>query len=370
MPKTALITGITGQDGSYLAEFLLSKDYIVHGIKRRTSLFNTERIDHLYQGPQEQGRRFVLHHGDMTDSSNLTRIIQAVQPDEIYNLAAQSHVAVSFEEPEYTGNVDCLGSLRLLEAIRLLGLTEKTRFYQASTSELYGKVQEVPQKETTPFYPRSPYAVAKMYAYWMTVNYREAYRMYACNGILFNHESPLRGETFVTRKITRALARISLGLQDRLYLGNLDALRDWGHAKDYVEMQWLMLQQDEPDDFVIATGVQHSVREFVDLAARHVGIEIRWEGKGADERGIVADVGLEPQVKVGDVVVAVDPRYYRPTEVDTLLGDPTKAKEKLGWAPRTTFAQLVREMILSDLVEARKDTLVQKHGFPVFERQE
>jgi GDPmannose 4,6-dehydratase len=370
MPKTALITGITGQDGSYLAEFLLSKGYVVHGIKRRTSLFNTERIDHLYQDPQETDRRFILHHGDMTDSSSLIRIIQAVQPDEIYNLAAQSHVAVSFEEPEYTGNADGLGTLRILEAIRLLGLTKKTRFYQASTSELYGKVQEIPQKETTPFYPRSPYAVAKMYAYWMTVNYREAYDMYACNGILFNHESPLRGETFVTRKITRALARISLGLQDRLYLGNLDSLRDWGHARDYVEMQWLMLQQDKPEDFVIATGKQHSVREFVDLAARHVGIEIRWEGKGDKERGVVSDVSLDPRVKVGQVVVEVDPRYYRPTEVETLLGDPSKAKEKLGWEPRTTFEQLVREMTISDLTEARKDTLVREHGFPIFERQE
>jgi GDPmannose 4,6-dehydratase len=370
MPKTALITGITGQDGSYLAEFLLSKGYVVHGIKRRTSLFNTERIDHLYQDPQETDRRFILHHGDMTDSSSLIRIIQAVQPDEIYNLAAQSHVAVSFEEPEYTGNADGLGTLRILEAIRLLGLTQKTRFYQASTSELYGKVQEIPQKETTPFYPRSPYAVAKMYAYWMTVNYREAYDMYACNGILFNHESPLRGETFVTRKITRALARISLGLQDKLYLGNLDSLRDWGHARDYVQMQWLMLQQDKPEDFVIATGKQHSVREFVDLAARHVGIEIRWEGKGDKERGVVSDVSLDPRVKVGQVVVEVDPRYYRPTEVETLLGDPTKAKEKLGWEPTTSFEQLVREMTISDLTEARKDTLVREHGFPIFERQE
>ncbi len=371
MPKTALITGITGQDGSYLAELLLSKGYVVHGIKRRTSLFNTERIDHLYQDPHETDRRFILHHGDMTDSSSLIRIIQSVQPDEIYNLAAQSHVAVSFEEPEYTGNADGLGTLRILEAIRLLGLTKTTRFYQASTSELYGKVQEIPQKETTPFYPRSPYAVAKMYAYWMTVNYREAYDMYACNGILFNHESPLRGETFVTRKITRALARISLGLQERLYLGNLDSLRDWGHARDYVEMQWMMLQQDKAEDFVIATGKQHSVREFVDLAARHVGIEIRWEGEGDQERGVVSDVSLEPRgVKVGDVVVAVDPRYYRPTEVETLLGDPTKAKDKLGWVPRTSFEQLVREMIMSDLTEARKDTLVRQHGFPVFERQE
>jgi GDPmannose 4,6-dehydratase len=370
MSKTALITGVTGQDGAYLAEFLLDKGYHVHGVKRRTSLFNTERIDHLYQDPQQPDRHFVLHHGDMTDSSGLTRIIQTVQPDEIYNLAAQSHVAVSFEEPEYTGNADGLGTLRILEAIRLLGLTQKTRFYQASTSELYGKVQEVPQKETTPFYPRSPYAVAKMYAYWITVNYREAYDLYACNGILFNHESPLRGETFVTRKITRALARIALGLQDRLYLGNLDSLRDWGHAKDYVEMQWLMLQQDKPEDFVIATGVQHSVREFVELAARHVGIEISWEGKGDTERGVVSDISLEPGVKIGDVIVEVDPRYYRPTEVETLLGDPSKAKEKLGWQPRTTFEQLVREMITRDLTEARKDTLVQKHGFPIFERQE
>ncbi|RKP59131.1 GDP-mannose 4,6-dehydratase [Pararobbsia silviterrae] len=370
MSKIALITGITGQDGSYLAEFLLNKGYEVHGIKRRTSLFNTDRIDHLYQDPHEKHRRFFLHHGDMTDSSSLIRIIQNVQPDEIYNLAAQSHVGVSFEEPEYTGNADGLGTLRILEAIRLLGLAKKTRFYQASTSELYGKVQEIPQSETTPFYPRSPYAVAKMYAYWMTVNYREAYDMYACNGILFNHESPLRGETFVTRKITRALARISLGLQNTLYLGNLDSLRDWGHAKDYVEMQWMMLQQDTPEDFVIATGVQHSVREFVDRAARHVGIELRWEGQGADEVGIVADVGLEPRVNIGDVIVAVDPRYYRPTEVETLLGNPAKAKAKLGWVPKVTFEQLVAEMITRDLADARKDSLVRKHGFPVFERQE
>ncbi|CAM2141898.1 GDP-mannose 4,6-dehydratase [Pararobbsia alpina] len=370
MSKIALITGITGQDGSYLAEFLLNKGYEVHGIKRRTSLFNTERIDHLYQDPHEENRRFFLHHGDMTDSSSLIRIIQKIQPDEIYNLAAQSHVGVSFEEPEYTGNADGLGTLRVLEAIRLLGLTKKTRFYQASTSELYGKVQEIPQSETTPFYPRSPYAVAKMYAYWMTVNYREAYDMYACNGILFNHESPLRGETFVTRKITRALARISLGLQNTLYLGNLDSLRDWGHAKDYVEMQWMMLQQDKPEDFVIATGVQHSVREFVDRAARHVGIELRWEGKGDQEVGIVSDVGLDPKVNIGDIVVAVDPRYYRPTEVETLLGNPAKAKAKLGWTPKITFEQLVAEMITKDLADARKDALVKKHGFPVFERQE
>jgi GDPmannose 4,6-dehydratase len=370
MTKTALITGVTGQDGSYLAEFLLNKGYIVHGIKRRASLFNTERIDHLYQDPHDENQRFVLHHGDMTDSSSLIRIIQNVQPDEIYNLAAQSHVAVSFEEPEYTGNADGLGTLRILEAIRLLGLTKKTRFYQASTSELYGKVQEVPQSETTPFYPRSPYAVAKMYAYWMTVNYREAYDMYACNGILFNHESPVRGETFVTRKITRALSRIALGLQDKLYLGNLDSLRDWGHARDYVEMQWLMLQQDNPEDFVIATGVQHSVREFVSLAARHVGIELRWVGKGDKEVGIVSDVNLDPRVNAGDVIVEVDPRYYRPTEVETLLGNPAKAKQKLGWEPKISFEQLVREMITKDLADARKDTLVRQHGFPVFERQE
>ena len=370
MTKTALITGVTGQDGSYLAEFLLNKGYIVHGIKRRASLFNTERIDHLYQDPHDENQRFVLHHGDMTDSSSLIRIIQSVQPDEIYNLAAQSHVAVSFEEPEYTGNADGLGTLRILEAIRLLGLTKKTRFYQASTSELYGKVQEVPQSETTPFYPRSPYAVAKMYAYWMTVNYREAYDMYACNGILFNHESPVRGETFVTRKITRALSRIALGLQDKLYLGNLDSLRDWGHARDYVEMQWLMLQQDNPEDYVIATGVQHSVREFVSLAARHVGIEMRWVGKGDKEVGIVSDVNLDPRVNAGDVIVEVDPRYYRPTEVETLLGNPAKAKQKLGWEPKISFEQLVREMITKDLADARKDTLVRQHGFPVFERQE
>ena len=370
MQKVALITGVTGQDGAYLAEFLLGKGYIVHGIKRRTSLFNTDRIDHLYQDPHEEQRRFILHHGDMTDSSSLISIIQAVKPDEIYNLAAQSHVAVSFEEPEYTANTDGMGTLRILEAIRILGLTKHTRFYQASTSELYGKVQEVPQTETTPFYPRSPYAVAKMYAYWITVNYREAYGIYACNGILFNHESPLRGETFVTRKITRALARISLGLQDCLFLGNLNSMRDWGHAKDYVEMQWLMLQQDEPDDFVIATGEQHSVREFVVLTARHLGIELQWEGQGENEKGIVIDVGVDARVKVGDVIVQVDPRYFRPTEVDTLLGNPAKAKAKLGWVPTTTFPQLVEEMITKDLQEAKKDTLVQKHGFSVFERKE
>lgn len=370
MQKVALITGVTGQDGAYLAEFLLGKGYIVHGVKRRTSLFNTDRIDHLYQDPHEAQRRFILHHGDMTDSSSLIRIIQAVQPDEIYNLAAQSHVAVSFEEPEYTANADAMGALRILEAIRILGLTQKTRFYQASTSELYGKVQEVPQSETTPFYPRSPYAVAKMYAYWITVNYREAYGIYACNGILFNHESPLRGETFVTRKITRALARISLGLQECLFLGNLNSMRDWGHAKDYVEMQWLMLQQDVADDFVIATGEQHSVREFVTLTAKHLGISLQWEGKGEKEQGIVVDVGVDARVKVGDVIVQVDPRYFRPAEVETLLGNPAKAKEKLGWVPTTTFPQLVEEMITKDLQEAKKDTLVQKHGFSVYERKE
>ena len=331
--KKALITGITGQDGAYLAELLLEKGYEVHGIKRRTSLFNTDRIDHLYRDPHEPDRRFILHHGDMTDSSSLMRIIQQVQPDELYNLAAQSHVAVSFEEPEYTADSDALGTLRLLEAIRILGLQDKTRFYQASTSELYGQVREVPQRETTPFYPRSPYAVAKLYAYWITVNYREAYGIYACNGILFNHESPIRGETFVTRKITRALARIKLGLQDRLYLGNLDAKRDWGHAKDYVQMQWLMLQQAAPEDFVIATGTQHSVREFVQVAAQKVGIQMRWEGTGVEEKGY--------DTATGHCLVAVDPRYFRPTEVETLLGDATKAREQLGWEPRISFPELV-----------------------------
>lgn len=359
--KVALITGITGQDGAYLAEFLLEKGYVVHGIKRRTSLFNTDRIDHLYQDPHETERQFVLHHGDMTDSSSLVRIIQQVQPDEIYNLAAQSHVAVSFEEPEYTANSDALGTLRVLEAIRILGLEKKTRFYQASTSELYGLVQEIPQKETTPFYPRSPYACAKLYAYWITVNYREAYGMYACNGILFNHESPKRGETFVTRKITRALARIKLGLQDCLFLGNMDAKRDWGHAKDYVEMQWLMLQQDKPEDFVIATGVQYSVREFVDIAAKELGMQVRWEGEGVDEKGYDAN---------GKCIVAVDPRYFRPTEVETLLGDPSKAKEKLGWTPRTTFAELVQEMVQEDLRIAERDELTKKHGFSAFNYHE
>jgi GDPmannose 4,6-dehydratase len=359
--KKALITGVTGQDGAYLAELLLKKGYEVHGIKRRASLFNTDRIDHLYQDPHVSGRNFILHYGDLTDSTNLIRIIQQVQPDEIYNLAAMSHVAVSFESPEYTANADGLGTLRILEAIRILGLEKKTRFYQASTSELYGLVQEVPQKETTPFYPRSPYAVAKLYAYWITVNYREAYGLYACNGILFNHESPLRGETFVTRKITRALARIKLGLQDCLYLGNLDALRDWGHARDYVEMQWLMLQQTQPEDFVIATGVQYSVRAFVDAAARELGIEITWTGTGVEETG--AD-------QAGRTIVRVDPRYFRPTEVETLLGDPTKAKEKLGWTPQTSFQELVAEMVREDLRIAERDELVKKHGFAAFDYHE
>lgn len=360
-PKVALITGVTGQDGAYLAEFLLDKGYIVHGIKRRTSLFNTDRIDHLYQDRHERGVRFFLHHGDMTDSSSLIRIIQQTQPDEIYNLAAQSHVAVSFEEPEYTANSDALGVLRVLEAIRILGLEKKTRFYQASTSELYGLVQEIPQKETTPFYPRSPYAVAKLYGYWIVVNYREAYGIYACNGILFNHESPLRGETFVTRKITRALARIKLGLQDCLFLGNLDAKRDWGHARDYVEMQWLMLQQDKPEDFVIATGVQYSVREFVDAAAQELEMKITWQGEGVEEKGYAGD---------GKCIVAVDPRYFRPTEVETLLGDPTKARTKLGWVPKTSFAELVSEMAREDLLAAQKDELIKKHGYKAMDYKE
>lgn len=354
--KKALITGITGQDGAYLAELLLQKDYEVHGLRRRASLFNTDRIDHLYQDPHLPDTRLFLHHGDMTDSSSLIRIIQQVQPDEVYNLAAQSHVAVSFEEPEYTANSDALGALRILEAIRLLGLEKKTRFYQASTSELYGLVQEVPQKETTAFYPRSPYAVAKLYAYWITVNYREAYGIYACNGILFNHESPVRGETFVTRKITRALARIKLKLQDCLYLGNLDSKRDWGHAKDYVEMQWLMLQQDSPEDFVIATGVQYSVRDFVNAAGNELGMQIRWAGDGVDEKGYDAN---------GKCIVAVDPRYFRPTEVETLLGDPSKAKIKLGWSPKITFNELVAEMVCEDFKSAERDELVRKHGYHV-----
>jgi GDPmannose 4,6-dehydratase len=365
--KIALITGITGQDGSYLAEFLLNKGYEVHGIKRRTSLFNTDRIDHLYQDPHEKNRHFFLHHGDMTDSSSLIRIIQQVQPDEIYNLAAQSHVAVSFEEPEYTANSDALGALRVLEAIRILSLEKKTRFYQASTSELYGLVQETPQKETTPFYPRSPYAVAKLYAYWITVNYREAYGIYACNGILFNHESPVRGETFVTRKITRALARIKLGLQDCLYLGNLDAKRDWGHAKDYVEMQWLMLQQEQAEDFVIATGAQYSVRDFVDTAARELGMNIRWQGSGVDETGTL-ESGLPSQQS--QVIVRVDPRYFRLTEVETLLGDAAKARERLGWAPKITFHELVTEMVREDLRSAERDELIKKHGFSTYDRHE
>ena len=389
MTKRALITGVTGQDGAYLAEFLLGKGYEVHGIKRRTSLFNTDRIDHLYQDPHEKNRRFILHHGDLTDSSSLIRIIQQVKPDEIYNLAAQSHVAVSFEEPEYTANSDALGALRILEAVRILGLEKQTRFYQASTSELYGLVQEIPQKETTPFYPRSPYAVAKLYAYWITVNYREAYGMYACNGILFNHESPLRGETFVTRKITRALARIKLGLQDCLYLGNLDAKRDWGHAKDYIEMQWLMLQQDQPEDFVIATGVQYSVRDFVNAAAKELGMQIRWEGQGVEEKGyLVRDTrhktqeSRKPQdatslescnlnLESGDrPIVAVDPRYFRPTEVETLLGDPSKAKQKLGWTPKIGFDELVAEMVREDLKAAERDELIKKHGYKAMDYHE
>ena len=357
MKKIALITGITGQDGAFLAEFLLEKGYEVHGVKRRSSLFNTDRIDHLYQDPHVSDRNFILHYGDLTDSTNLIRIIQKVQPDEIYNLAAQSHVAVSFESPEYTANSDALGTLRILEGIRILGLEKKTRFYQASTSELFGKVQETPQTEKTPFYPRSPYAAAKLYAYWITVNYREAYGMYACNGILFNHESGIRGETFVTRKITRAMARIKLGLQECLYLGNLDSKRDWGHARDYVEMQWLMLQQDEPDDFVIATGRQYSVREFVDAAAKELGMSIKWDGKGIDEKGF--------NVETGALIVAVDPRYFRPTEVETLLGDASKAKEKLGWVPRITFEELVSEMVQTDLKEAERDELCRRKGFRV-----
>lgn len=359
--KVALITGVTGQDGAYLAELLLNKGYIVHGIKRRTSLFNTDRIDHLYKDRHEKDVRFILHHGDMTDSSSLIRIVQQIQPDEIYNLAAQSHVAVSFEEPEYTANSDALGVLRLLEAIRILGLEKKTRFYQASTSELYGLVQEIPQKETTPFYPRSPYAVAKLYGYWIVVNYREAYGIYACNGILFNHESPIRGETFVTRKISRALARIKLGLQDCLYLGNLDAKRDWGHAKDYVEMQWLMLQQEKPEDFVIATGVQYSVRDFVDAAGKELGMQIRWDGEGVEEKGY--DIH-------GKCIVAVDASYFRPTEVETLLGDPSKAKEKLGWTPKISFDELVAEMVREDLKAAERDELIKKYGYKAMNHHE
>jgi len=356
--KKALITGITGQDGSYLAELLIDRGYQVHGIKRRTSLINTDRIDHLYQDLHDIAPELVLHYGDLTDAANLIRLVLEIRPDEIYNLAAQSHVAVSFEQPEYTANVDALGTLRLLEAIRIAGLQEQTRFYQASTSELYGMVKEIPQSERTPFYPRSPYAIAKLYAYWMTIHYREAYGMYACNGILFNHESPVRGETFVTRKITRALARIKLGCQDRLYLGNLNALRDWGHARDYVEMQWLMLQQEQPRDFVIATGEQHSVREFVEAAAAIVGMTITWEGTGKDEKGFDQD---------GQCIVEIDARYFRPTEVDTLLGDPSQAREMLGWAPRVTFHELVNEMMDVDLKAAERDELVKRHGFNVYQ---
>ena len=371
--KRALITGITGQDGSYLAEFLIEKGYEVHGIRRRTSMFNTDRIDHLYQDIHEDDVRLILHYGDMTDSSSLTRILQQVQPDEIYNLAAQSHVGVSFEEPEYTANSDALGTLRLLEAIRITGLVKKTKFYQASTSELYGLVQETPQKESTPFYPRSPYAVAKLYAYWITVNYREAYGIYACNGILFNHESPVRGETFVTRKITRALARIKLGLKKCLYLGNLDSKRDWGHAKDYVEMQWLMLQQQEPEDFVIATGVQHSVRDFINAAAKELDMEIQWKGEGVEEKGYwinFKDTNKNAEIDSPPTIVAVDPRYFRPTEVETLLGDPSNARKKLGWVPKISFEELVVDMVHTDLQIAKRDELVKGHGFQVMDYHE
>jgi GDPmannose 4,6-dehydratase len=375
MSKVALITGVTGQDGAFLAEFLLKKGYIVHGIKRRASLFNTDRIDHLYQDPHVAHRNFVLHYGDLTDATNLIRIIQEVQPDEIYNLAAMSHVAVSFDTPEYTANADGLGTLRILEALRILGMEKKTRFYQASTSELYGKVQETPQTETTPFYPRSPYGVAKLYGYWIVVNYRESYGMFACNGILFNHESPIRGETFVTRKITRAVARMALGLQECLYLGNLSARRDWGHARDYVEAQWLILQQDEPEDFVIATGRQYSVRQMVETAAAELGIALRWQGQGGDEVGIVDAVeeGRGTQngaLQPGQVIVRIDPRYFRPAEVDTLLGNPAKAKAKLGWEPKVSFTEMVAEMVRSDLESARRDELVKGHGYQVFDYHE
>ena len=365
--KVALITGITGQDGSYLAEFLLEKGYTVLGIKRRASLFNTQRVDHIYQDPHVDNARFKLHYGDLSDTSNLIRIVQETQPDEIYNLGAMSHVAVSFESPEYTADVDAMGTLRILEAIRILGLEKKTKFYQASTSELYGLVQEIPQKETTPFYPRSPYAVAKMYAYWITVNYREAYGIYACNGILFNHESPRRGETFVTRKITRGLANMAQGLDTCLYMGNLDALRDWGHAKDYVRMQWLMMQQDQPEDFVIATGVQYSVRQFIAWSAAELGITLRFEGKGVDEVAIVSSIegNKAPSLKVGDIVVRVDPRYFRPTEVETLLGDPSKAKAKLGWVPEITVQEMCAEMVAADLAEAQRNALLKSHGYEV-----
>ena len=363
--KKALITGVTGQDGSYLAEFLLEKGYEVHGIKRRASSLNTQRVDHIYQDPHVNNANFILHYGDLTDSSNLTRILQEVQPDEVYNLGAQSHVAVSFESPEYTADVDAMGTLRILEAIRLLGLEKKTKFYQASTSELYGLVQEVPQKETTPFYPRSPYAVAKLYAYWIAVNYRESYGMFACNGILFNHESPRRGETFVTRKITRGLANIAQGLEKCLYMGNIDALRDWGHAKDYVRMQWMMLQQDEPEDFVIATGVQHSVRQFIDWSAKELGITLRFEGEGVDEVGIVDQIEGDnaPAIKEGDVLLRIDPRYFRPAEVESLLGDPSKAKEKLGWVPEITVQEMCAEMVQEDLKIAKRHSLLKEHGY-------
>ncbi|GGZ15929.1 GDP-mannose 4,6-dehydratase [Novosphingobium colocasiae] len=365
--KVALITGVTGQDGSYLAEFLLEKGYEVHGIKRRASLFNTQRIDHIYQDPHAPSPDLKLHYGDLSDTSNLTRIIQQIQPDEVYNLGAQSHVAVSFEAPEYTADVDGLGTLRLLEAIRFLGLEKKTRFYQASTSELYGLVQEIPQRETTPFYPRSPYAVAKLYAYWITVNYREAYGMYACNGVLFNHESPRRGETFVTRKITRGLSNIAQGLEPCLYMGNIDSLRDWGHAKDYVRMQWMMLQQDQAEDFVIATGVQYSVREFIAWSAQHLGVTLRFEGEGVDEVGIVEAVtgGDAPSVAVGDVIVRIDPRYFRPAEVDTLLGDPARAKERLGWVPEISVQTMCAEMVAEDLKVAKRHALLKEHGYNI-----
>ena len=378
MVKIALITGITGQDGAYLAEFLLSKNYIVHGVKRRASLFNTDRIDHLYQDPHVDHKNFILHYGDLTDSTNLIRIIQQTQPDEIYNLAAMSHVAVSFETPEYTANADGIGTLRILEAIRILGMEKKTKFYQASTSELYGMVQETPQKETTPFYPRSPYAVAKLYAYWITVNYREAYGIYACNGILFNHESPVRGETFVTRKITRALSRIKLGLQDRLYLGNIDSLRDWGHAKDYVEAQWLMLQQKTPEDFVIATGQQYTVRDFVNMAAQALGMDIRWHGKGLNEVGyLINDSSCKKSTKSSKnkkinekLIISIDPRYFRPTEVDSLLGDANKAKKILGWTPKISFKELVSEMVREDYILARRDELIKSHGYQTMDYNE
>ena len=365
--KKALITGVTGQDGSYLAEFLLEKGYEVHGIKRRASLFNTQRVDHIFQDPHVTSNNFYLHYGDLTDTSNLVRIIQEVQPDEIYNLGAQSHVAVSFESPEYTADVDAMGTLRILEAVRILGLEKKTKFYQASTSELYGLVQEIPQKETTPFYPRSPYAVAKMYAYWITVNYRESYGMYACNGVLFNHESPRRGETFVTRKITRGLANIAQGLEEKLYMGNLDALRDWGHAKDYVRMQWMMLQQEQPEDFVIATGVQYSVRQFIDWSAKELGITLKFEGEGVNEVAIVESIEGDkaPSLKVGDVIVEIDPKYFRPAEVETLLGDPTKAKEKLGWVPEITVQEMCAEMVSEDLKVAQRHALLKEHGHDV-----